>query len=494
MDIKKYDEKIVINKILMLSYAIILIIIELAYLIEVFKGNRTIAYFIIMLILGMSQLGINLFLYNTNKKSEKIRYSIMYTYSVLYMFVLMTGDTVLTFVYAFPIVAGLLITNDYKVIRNFSVTTIIANIVSAVYGMAVLKTNDMVDREIQVLATILIMVLSTLASYISNKLNTAKIEKITIQEQEQEQLVKIMEEISHDVLASLEQISAKAEILSKSADTTAISMKDVSQGSTDTADAISHQLEMNKDIQKIVSDLTTVSDSIKTMSTTTNNNILEGMKNVNNLNDSAKNVKEHNEIVLSQMEQLETRMGEALNIISMISNIAEETNLLALNASIEAARAGEAGKGFAVVAGEITKLANQTQSATNDISNLIEILRKSAEDAFKTVEEMTNITEKQNELIYGTESNFKEIKDNVGYIIEKIDEQNEEMAHMNTANTDIAENIGTISSISQEVNANTLTTLNTAQENQQITNEVSKLIYEVTNALKEFEGEYLQGR
>ncbi len=99
----------------------------------------------------------------------------------------------------------------------------------------------------------------------------------------------------------------------------------------------------------------------------------------------------------SRMKDLSSAVSEIGTVISLITEIAEQTNLLALNATIEAARAGEAGKGFAVVASEVKNLANQTHKATEEVRVIIQKIETGTEETAGAIRSVVQEIEKVNE-------------------------------------------------------------------------------------------------
>ncbi len=175
-----------------------------------------------------------------------------------------------------------------------------------------------------------------------------------------------------------------------------------------------------------------------------------GIKIINSLVQSSENIDKHIGMIKSTIEKTNSSTKKIEKASGQIRGIADQTNLLALNATIEAARAGEAGKGFAVVADEVRKLAEESNKFTKQIENVISELTKESNEAMSVMEQLGTMEQSQIEQVRQTHSIFSGIDKAVTEMNEMIKEIDESSSTMDKKKNEVIQVIEELSSISQE--------------------------------------------
>lgn len=173
---------------------------------------------------------------------------------------------------------------------------------------------------------------------------------------------------------------------------------------------------------------------------------------------------------------------------SMITEIADETNLLSLNASIEAARAGEQGRGFAVVAAQIQKLAEQSNESAHQIGEIITTLMEDSQKAVSIMEDVKEIMLKQSEHVERTKEAFLEIQSGVERSIGGMNEISAKTQQMDDARAGVVDIVQNLSAIAQENAASTEETSASVTEVSAISGELSeesKRLEEISRNMEE---------
>jgi len=209
---------------------------------------------------------------------------------------------------------------------------------------------------------------------------------------------------------------------------------------------------------------------------TIGNMIEEASQEVKDLNEMASGMQNSNQVAIGILQELGSVNEQTRNSIGdiarqtvttnesaskirevtgLITEIAEETNLLSLNASIEAARAGDAGRGFAVVASQIQKLADQSSSSAKQIEEIVDRLISDSEQAVATMDQVKAIISKQSEDVERTGNAFGEVSEGIKNSMSVIQSISEKVRTMDEARVNVVDTVQNLTAIAEENAAST---------------------------------------
>ncbi len=291
-----------------------------------------------------------------------------------------------------------------------------------------------------------------------------------------------------DIKEKSTNVMSASDALSTDATETSTTMEQVENAVNDIAQGASSQAE---DTQKATENVIIMGNMVQETHDEVRQ-LLEFASEMKESTDQAKNI-------LNQLSEINAKVDEYIDVIAnqtnttnesalkineatkLITSIAEETNLLSLNASIEAARAGEQGRGFAVVAAEIQKLAEQSNESAKYIEEIIRELIVDSEKAVETMYDVKEIIRAQSEHVEQTDMAFNQITDGVEQSIEGINRISEKTDELDQARVGVVDVVQSLTAIAEENAAG-------SQETSASVTEVSAIVEDISdksNTLKQ---------
>lgn len=292
-------------------------------------------------------------------------------------------------------------------------------------------------------------------------------------------------EVMKDIDVQCEGLRSSAGVLARSATETssAVSqleraMDEVAEGATAQAGETQTASDSVMNMGELIRETSQEVDQLLSNASVMTNASAKAMNKIDALSEVNRKTMEAFDVIEEQTNATNDSVTKIREVTAMISTIANETNLLSLNASIEAARAGEAGRGFAVVASEIQQLATQSNESANKISEIINLLIEESEKTVSKMNEVKEVIKVQDENVVQTQEAFNNVKDGIDQSIEGISAINEKTRAMNQARESVVDVVQSLSAIAEQNAAS-------AQETSASATEVDAIVATITENAQE---------
>ena len=347
---------------------------------------------------------------------------------------------------------------DSKIRALFSglIALVVCLIVTYIVAYFVVKPLKLLTKNVDKLSDLDFTVTDTESKLIKRKDETGQISRAVSNLREQ------LVNVAGQIRGQTEKLYEASEYLSSSTNETSETVTQVERAVGEIADGATSQAQetqkatenvilignMVEETGKQVEDLNANAGTMKQASD-------EAILKLQQLGDTNSKTKEAIEKIY---EQTHTTNESALKIreaTTMITSIAEETNLLSLNASIEAARAGEQGRGFAVVASQIQKLAEQSNESARQIEEIIDSLIRDSAEAVATMDQVKEIIAEQNLNVEKTSDGFTEVKKGIDNSLEGVKLISQNIGKLDEARVNVVDVVQNLTAIAEENAAGT---------------------------------------
>ncbi|MGY0694729.1 methyl-accepting chemotaxis protein [Virgibacillus sp. FSP13] len=301
-------------------------------------------------------------------------------------------------------------------------------------------------------------------------------------------VIQQVSKVSETVSSQSEELTQSANEVKAGSEQIATTMQELASGSETQANSASELASVMGSFTTKIQETNTKGEHIKQSSHDVLGMTNEGSQLMQSSNEQMAKIDQIVQDAVRKVQGLDTKSQEISKLVSVIKDIADQTNLLALNAAIEAARAGEQGKGFAVVADEVRKLAEQVSDSVTDITGIVTSIQTETSTVTDSLQNGYQEVEKGTNQIETTGETFSKISKAIGEMANGINAISDNLSSVAGSSQKMNSSIEEIASISEESAAGVEQTSASSQQTSSSMEEVSGSSEQLAKLAEELNG------
>ncbi|ATF16125.1 methyl-accepting chemotaxis protein [Brevibacillus sp. HB1.4B] len=373
---------------------------------------------------------------------------------------------------------------DWKLVVTAGIAQIIVTIVGFYTGTYEIFEGDFSELNLLMrIVTILMMMGAVTYLCLAGQASLRKADDARQEAEEKErrlgEMLLNIQQMTEQLDRTSDHVHEHAEGTKRNTDEMMVAFKEVATGMESQANSTVKIEEEVQSIDQEIEAVTTQTNAMKTESQQNNRRLIESVQMMNELSSQMEQIVQAVNVAASTIHQLNRQANRVEEIVGAINQIATQTNLLALNAAIESARAGEHGRGFAVVADEVRKLAEQSATATQEITDILKSLHQESENAVQHMSNGETSVAKGQELAVKTVASIEAVRAGMMAFLQAADQVSSSMDRVKVRSGEVAIEMSTITAVTEESVANLEELFATAENQHQKVREITEELGEL---------------